>query len=86
MNIKQLDQEIETIKARNQRVELDKAWELSLTRKIIISILTYLVVVIFFYFASLPHPFINSIVPALAFVISTLTLNLFKKAWIKSRK
>lgn len=79
MNIKK---EIETIKQRNKRVEADKAWETSLARKIIIAILTYIAIVIFFYFAGLPKPFTNSIVPALAFVLSTLTLPFFKKLWV----
>jgi len=82
MNIKD---EIQNLKARNKRVELDKAWETSLTRKIIIVILTYFVIVIFFYFAKLPRPFINSIVPALAFILSTLALPIFKKTWIKAK-
>jgi len=79
MNIKK---EIEAIKQRNKRVEADKAWEISISRKILVAILTYLVIVIFFYFAGLPKPFINSIVPTLAFVLSTLTLPYFKKLWL----
>ena len=79
MNIKK---EIEKIKQRNKRVEADKAWETSLARKIIIAILTYIAIVVFFYFAGLPKPFTNSIVPALAFVLSTLTLPFFKKMWL----
>jgi preprotein translocase subunit SecF len=78
MNIKQ---EIEKIKQRNKKVELDKAWETSLTRKIIVAIMTYLVIVIFFYFAGLESPFVNSIVPALAFILSTLSLTFFRKMW-----
>ncbi|MBN2111508.1 hypothetical protein JW707_00245, partial [Candidatus Woesearchaeota archaeon] len=66
-----LEEEIKKIQERNRRVEADKAWETSWTRKIIVAVLTYVVVVIFFYFAGLPNPFVNSIVPALAFVIST---------------
>lgn len=80
---KNLKIEIESIKQRNRRVELDKAWETSWTRKILIFILTYIVIVIFFYFAGLAKPFTNSIVPALGFVISTLSLNYFKRLWIK---
>ena len=80
--LQQLQSEIESIKQRNARVEADKAWETSWTRKIIILILTYLVIVVFFFFADLPQPFINAIVPALAFVISTLTVPLFKKWWL----
>jgi preprotein translocase subunit SecF len=79
-----ISEEIKTIKERNVRVELDKAWETSITRKVIIAILTYFVVVIFFFFAGLPKPWINSIVPSIAFLISTLTLPLFKKIWIKT--
>lgn len=79
MNIKK---EIEIIKQRNKRVEADKAWETSFSRKILIAIFTYIVIVIFFYFAGLPKPFTNSIVPALAFVVSTLTLPFFRKLWL----
>ncbi len=86
MKTNQLMGEIEKIKERNKRVELDKAWETSLARKILIIILTYIVIVVFFYFAGLPKPFVNSIVPALAFFLSTLTLPLFKKIWIKRKE
>lgn len=84
-SIKILEEEIEKIKERNRRVELDKQWEVSNTRKILIAILTYFVMVIFFYFAKLPNPLINSIVPALAFFISTLSIPLIKKLWIKNK-
>ena len=80
-----ISKEIELIKERNKRVELDKAWETSLARKIIIAVLTYLVIVLFFYFASLSKPFINAIVPTLGFILSTLSLSLFKKLWIKAK-
>jgi hypothetical protein len=82
-SIEELQLEIEEIKKRNQRVETDKAWETSWTRKIVVSILTYIVIVVFFYFAGLPKPLINAIVPAVAFVLSTLTAPLFKKWWLK---
>lgn len=80
--VESLQNEIENIKARNNRVEADKAWETSSARKIIISILTYFVMVMFFYFAGLPNPLINSIVPSIAFVLSTLTISFFKKIWL----
>ena len=83
--LKELEKEIGKIKARNKKVELDKAWETSWTRKIILFILTYIVIVIFFIMADLPKPFINSIVPAIAFVLSTLSLPLFKKMWIRNQ-
>ena len=81
-SIKTLLKEIEKIKERNKRVEIDKAWETSISRKIIIAIFTYAVIVLFFYILQNPSPWINSIVPALAFILSTLTLPVLKKIWI----
>ncbi|HIJ11189.1 TPA: hypothetical protein HA278_03980 [Candidatus Woesearchaeota archaeon] len=79
------DQEITAIKHRNKRVELDKAWETSWTRRILIAVLTYVVIVIFFYSASLPRPWVNSIVPTTGFVLSTLTVKWAKKWWMKGK-
>lgn len=78
-----IEQEIQQIHERNKRVELDKAWETSWTRKLIVALLTYAVVVSFFVFAQLPDAFINSIVPALAFIVSNLALPIFKKLWLR---
>jgi len=84
--IKDLETEINKIKQRNKRVEADKAWETSWSRRLLVLLLTYVVIVLFFYFAGLPKPFLNSIGPALAFVLSTLTFLLFKRVWLKSYK
>ncbi|MBI2112700.1 hypothetical protein HYT52_04155 [Candidatus Woesearchaeota archaeon] len=79
----ELEKELHAIKERNKRVELDKSWETSLTRKIIVAGLTYFIIVLFFYVAGLPKPFINSIVPTIGFMLSTLSLPWFKKLWIR---
>ncbi len=81
--IEKLEQEIKIIKERNRKVEADKAWETSILRKLLITILTYLVIVIFFFIANLPKPFINSIVPTLGFILSTFTITTLKTVWIK---
>lgn len=81
--IEELQQEIEKIKERNKRVEADKAWETSWARKIVVLILTYIVISIFFYSADLPKPLLNAIVPALAFILSTLTIPVIKKFWLE---
>ncbi len=81
--LRELQKEIASIKERNKRVEADKAWETSWSRKIVIALLTYLTVVLFFYAAGLPKLFVNSIVPAGAFVLSTLTLPLLKRIWLR---
>jgi len=70
--LESVDKEIKKIKQRNKKVEGDKAWETSLSRKLLITLFTYVVIVIFFYFAGLPKPFVNSIVPTVGFVLSHL--------------
>ncbi|HJN85035.1 MAG TPA: hypothetical protein QF873_01800 [Patescibacteria group bacterium] len=80
-----LEQRLKAVEKRNTSVELDKAWETSLARKILIALLTYIIIVLFFKAADLPKPYINSIVPTTGFVLSTLTLNLFKKVWTKRK-
>lgn len=49
MDNQELEKEIIKIKERNKKVELDKKWETSWTRKICICILTYIVVIIYSY-------------------------------------
>ena len=86
VNFAELQREIKTIQERNQRVEADKAWETSWERKVLVALLTYFVVVLFFWMAELPKPFVNALVPTVGFVLSTLTLSFAKRWWIKNRK
>jgi len=79
----ELERQLKTIQARNTRVEADKAWETSKIRKLVIMILTYFVIVVFFFVATLPHPWINAIIPSIAFLLSTLTVPICKKWWLK---
>lgn len=77
------EQEIIKIQQRNKKVESDKAWETSWTRRVSIAILTYLVITLFFYILNLPHPFLNALVLTIGFILSTLTISLFKIFWLK---
>lgn len=86
MSEKDLEKEIAAIKARNKRVETDKAWETSWTRRLCIMVLTYVVVV--FYSATISqvsNVFLSSLVPVMGFLLSTLSLRLIRKAWEKHR-
>jgi len=76
-----IEKRIGLIEERNRRVEKDKAWETSLFRKVVIAGLTYGVIVLFFVFAGLDKPLVNSIVPTVGFILSTLSLGLFRKVW-----
>ena len=79
-----IEQELENIKKRNKRVELDKSWETSWTRKICIMILTYLIVVIYPYLIKQnDNILLSSLVPVIGFALSTLSLKYIRKVWEK---
>jgi preprotein translocase subunit SecF len=82
--LEQIKNEIAEIKLRNARVEEDKAWETSWVRKIVISIMTYVVIVLFFFFAGFPSPFLSAIVPTIGFLLSTFSISFIKKIWLKN--
>lgn len=77
----ELEKEIELIKERNHRVEADKSWETSTTRKISVALLTYLVILVFFLIVKVKDPFLNAIVPTLGFLLSTLSLRFVERKW-----
>ena len=86
MEIKEIEEEILKIKERNKRVEGDKAWETSWTRRVCIMILTYIIVVIYSYVISkVSNIWLSSIVPVIGFTLSTLSLGLVRKIWEKNK-
>ena len=86
MSEKDFEKEIAAIKARNKRVETDKAWETSWTRRLCIMVLTYAIVVLYSATISqVSNVFLSSLVPVMGFLLSTLSLKLIRKAWEKHR-
>jgi len=81
-----LEQRVQKIEERNRKVEDDKAWETSWTRRILLILFTYLAIGVYLWAIQIPKPWINAIVPAFAFMISTLTMPFFKKWWMKFRR
>lgn len=81
--IQQLQKEVETIKARNERVGADKAWETSFVRRSLLTLFTYIAVGAYLQAINVAMPWLNAIVPAVAFMLSTLTLPFFKKQWLR---
>ncbi|MBI2572625.1 hypothetical protein HYV86_02085 [Candidatus Woesearchaeota archaeon] len=75
-------EQLNQIHERNRRVEADKAWETSKTRRSIIAVMTYAVVVVFLWLIGVSNPFLNALVPVVGFLLSTLTLSYFKKKWV----
>jgi hypothetical protein len=85
-NEKNLLRRIEQLEARNKRVEADKAWETSWTRRVLIMVLTYLVVICYLRFVVHINPWINGLVPVIGYLLSTLTISAAKKRWFSKRQ
>ena len=63
--IEKIENELDAIKKRNSRVEADKAWETSLTRKALIALLTYLVICSLFVVMNVSDPYFSALIPAI---------------------
>ena len=81
-----LQQKLSEIQDRNQRVEADKAWETSLTRRAFISIITYIVALLWLYIIDEQGIWLKAVIPVAGFVLSTLSRPALKKVWIKKWK
>jgi response regulator RpfG family c-di-GMP phosphodiesterase len=79
------DQELADIKARNARVEADKAWETSWTRRLIIAVFTYVVAAVWLLVIEDTDPFLKAIIPAAGYILSTLSIGRVKQQWIRSK-
>ncbi len=86
MELQEIEKEIDLIKKRNEKVELDKKWETSYTRRGLLILFTYLAIGIYLNAINVANPWLNAIVPAVAFLLSTLTMPFFKKLWLKNKK
>ena len=80
-----IEQEIKNVKERNKRVENDKAWETSWTRRFVIAVFTYIVALIWLIVIENTDPWLNAFIPAGAYILSTPSLSFIKKRWIRSR-
>ena len=81
-----IEKEIKQIKERNKRVELDKAWEISITRRICIMVLTYIIVIVYSYFIRKYNNILfTSLIPVIGFFISTLSIKIIRKIWERIR-
>lgn len=78
------DVDIRKLKERNIKVEADKAWETSMTRRIIIAITTYIIAVFYMKWVGLSSPFLGALIPTGGYLLSTLSLSFVKNFWTKN--
>ena len=77
------NQSIEAILERNKRVEADKAWEGSWTRRGFIAVLTYATAIGILWSIGNPAPFLSALFPPAGYLLSTLTLPPLKAWWLR---
>lgn len=77
----QLEKRISAIEARNRKVEKDKEWETSYTRRGLLITFTYIAISLYLRAINVEDPWLNAIVPSIGFWLSTLTLPFFRTIW-----
>ena len=82
-SLEELEKRVEKIELRNKGVEKNKTWETSVTRKILIAIFTYVSIALYMKYILEIDPWISAIVPTVGFLLSTMTMPIFKKLWEK---
>jgi len=83
VTMEELEERITRLEERNRKVEKNKAWETSWTRRGLVALFTYLAIALYLKFIVGIDPWINAIIPTVGFLLSTLTLPSFKKVWEK---
>ena len=78
-----ITQELQEIHKRNRRVEADKAWEVSWTRRLFIAIVTYAIACYYLWMIGIGDFWLNAAVPAGGYILSTLSLPWVKRWWMR---
>ncbi len=81
----QIDGRLRKVEERNRRVEAEKSWEVSWTRRLSLAALTYVAIAILMWALEIPDPLVNAIIPAVALLLSGPTMNIVKELWIKTQ-
>ena len=77
-----LEKEVNLIKERNERVELDKAWETSAFRVVSVLVMTYIITAVVFYFIGVKNYLLSALIPTIGYYVSTQSLPFIKRWWV----
>ncbi len=79
----QLQQALAEIQERNRRVEMQKAWEGSLTRRFFIATVTYTIAYLYMrYGLEVARPHLDAFVPTGGYLLSTFSLPIIREWWM----
>ena len=83
--LEEIRKELSELRARNARVEREKAWEVSWARRLVIAGATWLGAWLWLVGLGAEHAALQALVPSGAYAISTLSLPLLKTLWMRIR-
>lgn len=83
--LEDLEIRVAAIEARNARVEMDKAWEVSRTRRAFITLVTYLIAAVWLRIIHEPNFLFKALVPVAGYLLSTWSLPKVRIWWGKAR-
>jgi len=83
--ILRIENDLSKITERNRNVELDKAWETSRTRVFAVVCLTYALMCLIFWVIGVQNFSVNAIVPTVGYFLSTQSLPVVKRLWLRNR-
>lgn len=75
---------VEGIVERNRRVEAEKAWEVSIFRRMTIAVITYIIACVLLWSLGSSQFLLQAFVPAVGYVLSTLSLPWIKSWWMRT--
>lgn len=78
------DTDIRKLIERNKRVEAEKAWETSITRRCFIALFTYVIAFIYMKQVNLGNPALGAFVPSGGYLLSTLSIPFAKSFWLNN--
>ncbi|MBI2355696.1 MAG: hypothetical protein HYV13_00635 [Candidatus Doudnabacteria bacterium] len=79
-----IEKEIGLIKERNRKVEADKAWEISWTRRLFITAVIYIIAGVWLVLIHEAYSWLKAFVPAVGYLFSTFSLPILKSWWSKA--
>lgn len=82
MNNETIEQRLTEIEARNKKVGLDKAWEVSGIRTGSIALITYGCATAVMWLINIKQPWLSAMIPTLGYVLSAQSLPMLKRHWI----
>lgn len=84
--IQKLEKEVELIKERNLRVQADKAWEVSWTRRLFIAVASYVIAGVWMVLINDTFPWLKAFVPAAGYLLSVQSLPFIKRWWHRNNR